>query len=167
MRSLYLIRHAKSSWDDPLLKDSERPLNKRGKQDAPLMGKLLNKMGEHPDLIITSPAKRAKSTAKRIAAEIGYDEKGIIIDKLLYMADIEDFINVISATSNKIFRLMLFSHNYGITDFTNFVSSSEIGNIPTCGAVKIDFEFDSWNRINNEKGKLIFFEYPRKYPNGI
>lgn len=167
MRSLYLVRHAKSSWDIPGLSDLERPLNKRGKHDAPMMGKLLKNMGEIPDLIITSPAKRANSTAKRIATEIDYNEKGITINDLLYMADIENFIEVIKDVNEKFKKIMIFSHNYGITDFANYISTSDIENIPTCGVVKIDFKFDSWNKIKKEKGKLVFFEYPKKYTNGI
>ncbi len=167
MKSLYLIRHAKSSWDNPGLNDLERPLNKRGKEAAPMMGKLLNKLGVRSDLIITSPAKRAKSTAKLIALETGFPESDILSSKLLYMADVNDFIKVIKNIGDKINELMIFSHNYGITDFANYISDSNIENIPTCGAVKIDFEFDSWNKIKKEKGKLVFFEYPKKHPNGI
>ncbi|MEO8512420.1 MAG: histidine phosphatase family protein [Ignavibacteria bacterium] len=166
MRSLYLIRHAKSSWDNPLLKDKLRPLNSRGKQDAPLIGNILSKLGAKPDIIITSPAKRAKSTAKRIAHETGYKESDIILNDFLYMAGIEDFVKVIKDISDKNKEVMLFSHNYGITDFANYISNSDIENIPTCGAVKIVFEFDTWKKIEKEKGKLAFFEYPKKYKDG-
>ncbi len=167
MRSLYLVRHAKSSWAEPGLNDHERPLNSRGKSDAPMMGKLLKRLGVSPNLIITSPAKRARSTARRIAAEVGYDKGSIIENEQLYMAGIDDFFGVIKEVKDKHNELMLFSHNYGITDFANFISDSDIDNIPTCGAVRIDFYLDSWNDIKKEKGKLIFFEYPKKYPNGI
>lgn len=167
MHSLYLVRHAKSSWAEPGLKDSSRPLNKRGKRDAPMMGKLLKNIGEIPDLMVSSPAKRAYSTAKLIAIETGYQEKFIIINESLYMADIEDFVCVIENVNTDIKKLMLFSHNYGITNFANFISSSDIEIIPTCGIVKINFDFDSWKKINNEKGKIEFFEYPKKYPNGV
>lgn len=167
MYSLYLVRHGKSSWAELGLKDSSRPLNRRGKHDAPMMGKLLKNMGEIPDLIVSSPAKRAFTTAKYIAGETGYKENNIIIYDSLYMADTSNFINVIEKVNKDINRLMLLSHNYGITNFANFISNSNIHNIPTCGIVKINFDFDSWEKINNEKGKLEFFEYPKKYPNGI
>lgn len=166
MKSLILVRHAKSSWDSPGLSDKERPLNNRGKHDAPMMGKLLNKLGLKADLIISSPAKRARQTAKRIAKEIGYKEEDIQVDNNLYMAGIEDFNNVIGSVKDKINTLFVFSHNYGITDFANYISNSDIDNIPTCGIVRIDLEIDSWRKIKNEKGKLIFFEYPKKYING-
>ena len=167
MRSLYLVRHAKSSWDFPELSDDKRPLNKRGKKDAPLMGKLLKKNSEFPELMISSPAKRAFSTAKRIAQELGYKLKDIEKNDGLYMADTDEFYDVIRSVSKNIYKLMVFSHNYGITYFANHISDSNIDNIPTCGIVRIDFEIDSWKDIQNNKGNLVFFEYPKKYPNGI
>jgi phosphohistidine phosphatase len=167
MRTLLLVRHAKSSWDDPALSDKERPLNKRGKDDAPKMGKLLKKRDFQPDLIVSSPAKRAYSTAKRIAKELDYRKNNIETDEALYMADTEDFISVIKNIDDNINNLMLFSHNYGITYFANFISGSEIDNIPTCGLVRIDFEMESWKQITETKGKLIYFEYPKKYPDGV
>lgn len=167
MRTLLLVRHAKSSWDDPALSDKERPLNKRGKDDAPKMGKLLKKRDFQPDLIVSSPAKRAYSTAKRIAKELDYRKNNIETDEALYMADTEDFISVIKNIDDNIYNLMLFSHNFGITYFANLISGSEIDNIPTCGLVRIDFEIESWKQITATKGKLIYFEYPKKYPDGV
>ncbi|HJY64294.1 MAG TPA: histidine phosphatase family protein [Ignavibacteria bacterium] len=163
MKSLYLVRHAKSSWDDPGLSDLERPLNKRGKTDSPAMGKLLYKQNDIPELMISSNAKRAFSTAKRIAKELDYPVKKIIVNDKLYMADIDDFINVIHSRNEEIDKLMLFGHNYGITYFANYISDADIDNIPTCGIVRIDFDFNSWKEIENKKGKLIFFEYPKKH----
>jgi phosphohistidine phosphatase len=163
MKSLYLVRHAKSSWDNPGLGDLERPLNKRGKEDAPKLGKLLLKNGDIPDMLLSSPAKRAFSTAKRIAGELDHSVKNIIKDETLYMADTEDFLNVIQSVPDSVTKLMLFGHNYGITYFANYISDSDIDNIPTCGAVRIDFEFESWKDICDKKGKLVFFEYPKKH----
>lgn len=167
MRTLLLVRHAKSSWDNPALSDKERPLNKRGKDDAPKMGKLLKKRDFQPDLIVSSPAKRAYSTAKRIAKELDYNKCSIETDEALYMADTEDFYGAISKVPGNVYSLMLFSHNYGITHFANFISDSGIENIPTCGLVRIDFEMESWKEITETKGKLIYFEYPKKYPDGV
>ena len=163
MKTLYLVRHAKSSWDDPGLGDLKRPLSKRGKRDAPFMGRLLNEQGELPGLIVSSPAKRAYGTARRIAKEINYPVKNIIKDEALYMADNDDFLKVIHSVPDSVERLMLFGHNYGITYFANYISGSSIGNIPTCGAVRIDFEAGLWKEINVNKGQLIFFEYPKKH----
>jgi len=166
MRTIYLVRHAKSSWDFPWLDDKDRPLNKRGKHDAPKMGKLLKEKGEEPDLMVSSPAKRAFSTAKRIAKELNYPVKNIMKSDLLYMADMEDFFTVIRDAGKNVYKLMMFSHNYGITYFANYVSDSDIDNIPTCGIARIDFEINSWKDIESKKGKLIYFEYPKKYSDG-
>ena len=163
MKTLYLVRHAKSSWDEPGLGDLERPLNKRGKSDAPKMGKLLNERGEIPEMMISSPAKRAFSTAKRIAEEVDYPSKKIEKDEALYMADTDDFLSVIQSAPDSVNKLMLYGHNYGITYFANHISASDIDNIPTCGVVRIDFDAESWKEIDNKKGKLIFFEYPKKH----
>jgi phosphohistidine phosphatase len=167
MRSLYLVRHAKSSWDFHELTDNMRPLNKRGKKDAPKMGQLLRQLNEIPDLMISSTAKRAFSTAKRIARELGYDVDFIQKDETLYMADTDEYYEVIRNTPENVLKLMLFSHNYGITYFANHISNSNIEYIPTCGIVRVDFEIDSWKDIENKTGKLVFFEYPKKYPDGI
>ncbi|MBZ0203110.1 MAG: histidine phosphatase family protein [Ignavibacteria bacterium] len=161
MHTLFLLRHAKSSWEDLLQEDIKRPLNKRGKNDAPHIGRFLAEKGDVPDLIISSTAKRALSTAKRVASATGYDTAGILKDKRLYMAGIDDFLSVISQVDNKVKQLMLVSHNYGITDFANFISNSDIQSIPTCGIVKIKFDSGDWKDVLYTKGKLIYFEFPK------
>lgn len=167
MLTLFLCRHAKSSWAESGLSDMERPLNGRGKIDAPLMGKVLKSKDEMADLIITSPAKRASKTAKLIADEIDYSRNWIITDQRLYMADTVDFLEVIEEYSGKFKSIMLFSHNYGITDFANYIGDSAIDNIPTCGIVKIIFKFSNLKKIKKEKGKTEYFIYPKMYKNGI
>ncbi len=167
MLTLFLCRHAKSSWTEPGLSDKDRPLNARGKNDAPMMGRMLENREENPDLIISSPAERAFKTAKLISDELGYMHKDIIIDNRLYMAGIGDFIEVLKECRNKDKIIMLFSHNYGITDFANYLSGSRIDNIPTCGIVKIIFEFSNWEKIKKEKGKLEYFIYPKMFKHGI
>lgn len=165
MYVLFLIRHAKSSWDDPGLTDKERPLNKRGKTDAPLMGDILNSKNEQASLIISSPAVRAFKTAEIIAAKTGYKKSRIKADNKLYMADINDFINVIKKIPRENNSIMLFSHNYGITDFANFISDAKIENIPTCGIVKINFNMKNWENITESKGINEYFIYPKLYKN--
>ena len=160
-KTLYLVRHAKSSWKNPGQADTERPLNKRGKNDAPLMGKTLKYRGEIPQLLISSPAKRALSTAKLFAKEFNYKKEGIKISESLYMASSKDFYNILVMCDNSLKSIMLFSHNPGITDFVNLISGSNIDNIPTAGAVRIDFEISSWDGIKNTKGEIKFFISPK------
>lgn len=163
MLTLFLIRHAKSSWEDPGLSDKDRPLNKRGKKDAPLMGSILNGKNETASLIISSPAKRAYDTAKIISEETGYKAGRIEKDDKLYMADINDFISVIKKVHDSNTCIMLFSHNYGITDFANSAGDLQIENIPTCGVVKIKFKADSWKDISGIRGKTEYFIYPKMF----
>ena len=161
------MRHAKSSWDNPGLTDSERPLNKRGKKNAPFMGKLLKKMNEIPELIISSPAVRAYKTAKKAAKKIDYPSDKIVKDEKLYMAGTNDFLSVIGNTKPVIDKLMLVSHHPGIAQFANFIAGTNIENIPTAGIVRIDFDTNSWDEIPRMKGRLIFFEYPKKYKDRV
>ena len=165
--NLFLCRHAKSSWSEPGLGDKERPLNERGKFDAPLMGEILKNKQESPDLIISSPAKRALKTAKIIAEKLNYDIKNIEVENELYMAGKSDFLDVLTKCSSENKSIMLFSHNYGITDFANYISNSDIGNIPTCGIVKISFTFKNWEDLKNNKGKQQYFIYPKMFKHGI
>jgi phosphohistidine phosphatase len=158
---LYLVRHAKSSWKNPGLADTERPLNKRGKHDAPLMGKTLRSRREIPEMLISSPAKRAFSTAKHFAKEFNYKKEKIEISEILYMASVSDFYNAIVKCDNSIKSIMLFSHNPGITDFANLITGSDIENIPTSGTVRIDFDIEKWVDIKKTKGEIKFFISPK------
>src|SRR5690349_21699881 len=137
MKTLYIIRHAKSNWDNPEVSDYDRPLNERGKRDAPRMGKRLKEKNIRPELLLSSPAKRAFSTAKRIARVLQYATEKIKTDKRLYHADEETLLSVIQGIKDKHDVVMLFSHNPGVTDFVNSLMDDEmdIDNIPTCGVV--------------------------------
>ncbi len=163
MKTLYLVRHAKSSWKNEDLNDIERPLKKRGIRNAEFMAKLLKKSNNIPELITSSPAVRAFDTARIFSEKFEIDKNNILkIDKL-YMADYDDFISVIKEFPENINKAMLFSHNPGLTYFVCAVSGANIDNITTCGIVRLDFEINNWNAINTMKGKLIFFEFPKKY----
>jgi len=164
-KTLYLVRHAKSSWKNEGLTDAERPLNKRGKHDAPFMANHLKQRGEKPDLLISSSAKRTLSTAKLFAAELGYAKENIVVMENLYMAGVNDFLKIIKNINDSSESIMLFSHNPGITDFANFISNSDIENIPTAGTVRIDFDIYKWKEINNTSGKLKFFLFPKMFVN--
>ncbi len=162
MKTLYLGRHAKSSWKNMELADIDRPLNKRGKRDAPFIGKLLADKGIKPDLIISSPAKRVAATAKVIASEINYPAEEIIFDENIYEATGRGLLEIISGTEEKYNSIMLFGHNPGLTVLQNNLSDHFIDNIPTCGVVALEFK-SSWNEIALNSAGFIFFEYPKKY----
>ncbi len=163
MKKLILVRHAKSSWADSSLTDLNRPLNSRGKRDAPFMAKLVREKGVVPDLILSSPAKRALLTAKVFADELNYPAKNIQLVSEIYEAFYDEIMEALHDVEDVVNTLMIFGHNPGFTDFTNFVSDSYIENIPTCGVVGLELKEESWNKVKEDSFRLLFFEYPKKY----
>ncbi len=163
MKRLYLIRHAKSSWDHPELADYDRPLNDRGKKDAPFMGKLLAEEGHIPDVLLSSPAKRALGTAKRIAQELGFRKKDIRQNIRLYHADESQLLQAVQAQDDAAGSVMLFGHNPGLTEFATLLCNYEFSNIPTCGVVCLEVQTDTWKNVRYTLGTLRFFDYPKKH----
>ena len=163
MKNLYLTRHAKSSWGNPGLADIDRPLNSRGKKAAPSMGKLIMDKGEKPELLISSPANRAFSTANAFAAAMGLRETDVLIKDTIYGAGVHQLLNLVQDVDDLYNSIMLFGHNPTFTSFGNMVSGENIMNIVTCGVVRIDFEFSSWKNIDFNSGRMIYYEYPKKY----
>jgi phosphohistidine phosphatase len=162
MKTIYLIRHAKSYWGDQSLSDIDRPLNKRGKSDAPIMGKILNQKKVQPELIISSPAKRARKTAIAIAEKIDYPEKQIFFDEELYEASSDAILSLLKKVDEKYQSVMLFGHNPGLTLFNNYISDNYIENIPTCGIVTLEFG-KKWDELDKNTCNLLFFDYPKLY----
>ena len=165
MKSLFLTRHAKSSWSNSGLTDIDRPLNKRGKRAAPFMGRLIVDKGEKPELLISSPANRALSTAKIFGEAMGLVENDIIIDRTIYGADAKQLLELVQDQVDLYKSIMLFGHNPTFTLFVNLLTGSNIRNVVTCGVVRIDFEFSSWTDIDFGSGRLAYYEYPKKYDN--
>jgi phosphohistidine phosphatase len=163
MKRLYLVRHAKSSWKEPDLTDIERPLNTRGKQDAPCMGKRLKELKVHPDLIVSSPAKRARKTAKVIAKEIGFPKKDIVTNESIYLTGVSTLLIFIRNIKDSYQQVMLFGHNPGFTELAEYLTNQRFDNIPTCGIVCMDFDITSWKEVAEGKGDVVFFDYPKKH----
>ena len=163
VKTLFIIRHAKSSWDASNIDDFERPLNDRGKRDAPRMGKRLKEKDIQPTLLLSSPAKRALSTAKRIAKVLKYPKDDIKTDRRLYHADEETMLTIVRELKEKQDVVMIFSHNPGLTEFVNSLMDGEldIDNVPTCGVVAFKLDLDTWKDVDWGKGKLLFFDYPK------
>lgn len=162
MKTLYLVRHAKSYWGDQSTPDFDRPLNQRGKKDAPFMGNILNDKKIKPDLIIASPAKRAKKTAVAIANKISYPEKKIIFNEELYEASFNTILIVLKKLDEKYNSVMIFGHNPGLTQLNNHISNHYIDNIPTCGIVALELN-KKWSELDNDKCNFLFFEYPKMF----
>jgi phosphohistidine phosphatase len=163
MKTLTLIRHAKSSWKNAYLLDIDRPLNKRGKRDAPKMGGRLADQGTSPELIVSSPATRAMVTAETIALEIDYPIEDIVVDERIYMADVDDLLSFIQRLDDTLEHVMLFGHNPGLTDLVNTLSPSQtIDNVPTCGVIEMDFETNTWASVGDVGPARMNFDYPKK-----
>ena len=165
MKNLFLTRHAKSSLGNPGLADIDRPLNERGKKAAPFMGKLIVDKGEKPDLLISSPANRALSTAKAFGGAMGLVENDIIIDRTIYGAGAQQLLELVQDQDDLYKSIMLFGHNPTFTSFVNLLTGNNIMNVVTCGVIRIDFEFSSWTNIDFGSGRLVYYEYPKKYAN--
>jgi phosphohistidine phosphatase len=163
MLQLTLIRHAKSSWDDPALSDFDRPLNKRGMKNAPLMGKIISKRGLVFDRIVASPALRAITTAHLIAGKQGFPEQDIQQRDELYDASVDELLDCVHSLDNQYASIALVAHNPGLTSLCNYLSGESIANLPTCAVAVIEFDLDDWRAVYQDTGRLALYEYPRKY----
>lgn len=163
MKRLYLVRHAKSSWDSITISDFERPLNDRGKKDAPQMAQRLIKRQVIVDAFISSPAKRAKKTAECFIKEYNRKEDEIIFISSLYHAGIKEFKEAIAAIDDKYKNVAIFSHNPGITEFANeLITDANLVNMPTSSVFAVSADIKKWKEFNAAKKIFLFFEYPKK-----
>jgi phosphohistidine phosphatase len=162
MKTLILVRHAKSSWDAIGLEDYERPLNERGKEDAPAMAKRLRDKKIKVDVFISSPAKRAHKTARYFAKEYGLDKKDVVLEDRLYGASAAGFSEVVSQIKNKHKTAVIFSHNPGLTEFANTLTSINIDNMPTSSIFAVEADCKKWADFNESEKKFLFFDYPKK-----
>jgi phosphohistidine phosphatase len=163
MKTLYLVRHAKSSWKYPNLDDFERPLNKRGRKNAPFMGEILKKLKVAPDLIISSPANRAATTARIIAANINYPLENIQYSETIYEFSQGALIQVVKYIDDDVSKAMVVGHNPALNDLANYFGDRPISNIPTAGIYCLDLNIASWTRIRENCGQFKFFEFPKKH----
>ncbi len=162
MKSLFLLRHAKSSWSNPGLDDQQRPLNKRGKRDAPVMGGRFRARNELLDLILTSPALRARHTAELFADACGYSPEKIVEESELYLLGARSIEDIIENQDDRYQSLMLVFHNPDITHFVNLCDASvRIDNVPTCGLVKLVSEIQHWRDWSLSNAHFDYFDYPR------
>ena len=155
---LYLVRHAKSSWSNSSLTDRERPLNKRGRRSAPDMGRRMAVQGHKPDLIVSSPANRALSTARTIAKELGYDDADIVTDEAMYFGSMQDVLEGLDDSYNKV---MVVGHNPTMTYHMNSLANASVDNMPTCAVAVIGFEIASWADLYSTGGELLEYDYPK------
>ncbi len=161
MKTLTIVRHAKSSWNEPGLSDRDRPLNKRGQRDAPRMGKRIADAGIRPSLIVSSPATRAWTTAQIIAEELSYPVEFLQRENSLYLASLNDILDVIVAQDDGFKSLMVVGHNPGLTNMVNFLSPGITGNLPTAGVVSVTIDQDDWKLYEQPNTELILHDCPK------
>jgi phosphohistidine phosphatase len=161
MKKLVIIRHAKSSWDEPFLNDHDRPLAERGLKDAPKMAKRLKKENIFPDAIISSDAVRAKATAIITAEQLDFPTKKIDFIKDLYHGSVSQILSEIKKTDESVKTLFLFGHNPGLNDLI-WKLGGEIDNLPTAGQFGFKFDVKTWEEISAKNAKTWFFDYPKK-----
>jgi phosphohistidine phosphatase len=161
MKKLYIIRHAKSSWDDTDQPDFERPLNNRGVHDADKIAQKLNVEKISPDLILSSPAKRALTTANIFAVKLNYPIEKIVVVEKIYEAGLKELTSVLQAIENSYKNVMLFGHNPGLTSLVNMLSDKPVPHLPTCAVVGLKFNIESWEELERYSGEIFLFEFPK------
>ena len=165
MKTLIIVRHAKSSWDDPDLSDFNRPLNGRGEKDAPRMAKRLKEKDITINTVVSSPAIRALATCHVFVETLGFPKKQVQTTRQLYHAGDEMILNVVrglkdNSTNDEV--AMLFGHNPGLTEFVNNLAEEDIDNIPTTGIVCCRLKIARWSEVKWACGEMEFFDYPKK-----
>ncbi len=161
MKKLLIVRHAKSSWAEPAQPDIERPLNERGKTDAPEMAKRVKEKELKVDHLLSSPARRAHKTARLFAEELDLKKDDIQLSPELYEAAPEAFYKVVSTLSDNHHSVALFSHNPGITGFVNTLTNVHVDDMPTCAVFAVSVDTDTWADFKTAEKKFLFFDYPK------
>lgn len=161
-KKLLIIRHAKSDWNNPELRDFDRPLNERGERNAPDMARRLIKNELVPQLLVSSPAVRALSTAQLFADEFGYERTSIVQEPQIYEARSSTLLEIINGFDNHIDFIALFGHNPGVSHLASKLTDAQFFDLPTCGVVLIKFPFDDWQMISVGTGSIRYEDYPKK-----
>ena len=161
MKSLLLVRHAKSSWESPSQQDFDRPLNDRGNRDAPVMASRLLERKIAIDVFVTSTAERAQSTAKYFIKAFAAKKDRVIGLHDLYHASASVIYNVIRQLDDKYNTAAIFSHNPGITEMVNTLGVARLDNMPTCGVFAVRADVETWADFKDAPKHFWFFDYPK------
>lgn len=163
MKRLTLVRHAKSSWKHPELADFDRPLNKRGRRDAPFMAARLAQSGARPGLILTSPALRARLTALPLREALQLAPERLVEEPRLYEADAGRLLEILRGLEAGIEHVLVVAHNPGLTDLVNLLSDAGIDNLPTCGIVSLAADIGRWGQLQPGRAQVLDFDYPKRH----
>lgn len=163
MKYLTVVRHAKSSWGDASLDDHDRSLNARGQRVAPLMGEILAARSSRPDIVLSSTAKRARTTAGIIATALGYDDGEIVDEGQIYLASTPRLLQVLRDIDESHQSAMIFGHVPGVHDLSNALCrDAGIGHFPTCAIAMIQLDIEHWGEIDAGCGTLVDFLVPKE-----
>ncbi len=161
MKTLLLIRHAKSGWDDASLSDFDRTLTERGKSDAKMMAQRIKEQSIDIDSFVSSPAKRAKKTAKIFIKELKKNVEEMLLIPDLYEASVNNFYSTIENLEDTRNVVAVFAHNPGITEFVNSLECSPVYNMPTCAVFALKIKTDHWKDFHQAEKQFLFFDYPK------
>ncbi|MBC7850954.1 MAG: histidine phosphatase family protein [Chitinophagaceae bacterium] len=161
MKSVIAVRHSKSSWGDSNLDDFERPLNERGKREAPEMARRLASRGIQPDYFLSSSAKRARKTAIAFAEELNFPKERIELKRELYLASAQEMFAAIAKCPESTDTVIFFSHNPGITEFVNRLTSVRTDNMPTSAIFAVSSACNDWPSFELAAKEFLFFDYPK------
>ncbi len=158
---LFLVRHAKSSWKDASLADIDRPLNGRGKRNAPMMAQWLVSQPERPEVILSSPANRALTTARVMARALGQAPDDVLVDQDIYFTGTHGMLRALERVDDRFQRVMMVGHNPVMTQLLNQLSGADVWNMPTCALAIIAFDMDSWGLVDCTEGELLAYQTPK------
>lgn len=161
-KQLLLIRHAQAEQPNSVQKDFERELNASGIADASRMGRLLAQKRIQPDVVISSPAHRAKATVELIADQLKFEYARILFDQDIYEGTVRKLMQLINGLAEETACVLVFGHNPHLTYLAEYLTRQDIGNLPTCGIVAISFQDKKWSEVSGALGKMEWLEYPDK-----
>jgi phosphohistidine phosphatase len=162
VKRLTVVRHAKANWGGANTSDFDRALSKIGEMGATLMGKRLAAHLAQPDLVLSSPAKRAADTALKVAEEMGLNFKSVMLEPKLYGAEAGDILDIVQQIDSQHEQVIIFGHNPGVSDLGRYLTNKTTETLPPGGAYCIDFDIASWAELAPGSGKLVFVDHPGK-----
>ena len=162
LRTLYLVRHAKSSWTDMTLGDFDRPLNSRGLRDAPEMGRRMKLRNIRPDLVLCSPARRTRQTVELLLRELGVSNAAVQFVEAIYEASIADLLHLVRSIPDPVNSAMIVGHNPSIGCLVDQLSGQRLERMPTCAVATLEADTDHWKAFGSQTARLIDFDYPRR-----
>ncbi len=167
MKRITFIRHAKAVWQNSTQSDFDRSLDKQGEDDSALMGRVLWDLKLIPELILSSPAKRAVSTAYILSDAVAYPENSIRTDPLIYEGSIDDHLTIIHNLENHLHHIFWIGHNPYLTMMGRWISDESVANLPPCGLLSVQIDVQNWDLIGEGTGQVVLFDFPTNHDQDI